>query len=43
MSLHPVVERVTDRIRERSAPTRTAYLASIEPSRLKGTARARLS
>ncbi|MCZ8115201.1 phosphogluconate dehydratase [Silanimonas sp.] len=43
MSLHPVVERVTERIRERSAPTRTAYLARIEAARLKGTARARLS
>jgi len=43
MSLHPVVERVTERIRERSAPTRTAYLARIEAARAKGTARARLS
>jgi len=43
MSLHPVVERVTERIRERSAPTRAAYLARIEAARAKGTARARLS
>ena len=43
MSLHPVVERVTERIRERSAPTRSAYLARIEVARAKGTARARLS
>jgi phosphogluconate dehydratase len=43
MSLHPVVERVTERIRERSAPTRSAYLERIEAARLKGTARARLS
>ncbi len=43
MSLHPVVERVTERIRERSAPTRGAYLERIEAARAKGTARARLS
>jgi len=43
MSLHPVVERVTERIRERSAPTRTAYLGRIDAARAKGTARARLS
>ncbi len=43
MSLHPVVERVTERIAERSAPTRSAYLARIEAARLKGTSRARLS
>ncbi|MGV3493542.1 MAG: phosphogluconate dehydratase [Ramlibacter sp.] len=30
MSLHPVVDAVTRRIRERSAPTRTAYLARLE-------------
>jgi len=30
MSLHPVVARVTDRIRERSADTRAAYLRLIE-------------
>ena len=29
-ALHPVVEAVTRRIRERSAPTRTAYLEQIE-------------
>ena len=43
MSMHPVVERVTERIRERSAPTRTAYLERIEAARQRGTARARLS
>jgi phosphogluconate dehydratase len=43
MSLHPVVERVTQRIAERSAPTRRAYLERIEAARLRGTARARLS
>ena len=29
-ALHPVVDAVTRRIRERSAPTRTAYLAQVE-------------
>ena len=43
MPLHPVVERVTERIRERSAPTRRAYLERIEAARLRGTARTRLS
>jgi len=43
MSLHPVVERVTERIRERSAASRSAYLARIEAARQRGTARARLS
>ena len=43
MPLHPVVERVTERIAERSAPARSAYLERIEAARLRGTARARLS
>jgi phosphogluconate dehydratase len=43
MSLHPAVERVTARIRERSAPARSAYLARIDAAREAGTARARLS
>ena len=43
MSLHPAVERVTARIRERSAPARAAYLARIDAAREAGTARARLS
>jgi phosphogluconate dehydratase len=30
MKLHPVLEAVTDRIRERSAPTRSAYLARLD-------------
>jgi phosphogluconate dehydratase len=30
MKLHPVLEAVTQRIRQRSAPTRTAYLARID-------------
>lgn len=43
MLLHPVVERVTACIRERSAATRRAYLERIEAARLRGTARTRLS
>jgi phosphogluconate dehydratase len=43
MSLHPVVERVTARIRERSAPLRQAYLARLAAARSEGRARSRLS
>ena len=43
MSLHPVLERVTTRIRERSAASRAAYLARIDAARPNGPARARLS
>ena len=43
MSLHPVIERVTARIRERSAPTREAYLARLAAARQEGRARSRLS
>ena len=39
MSLHPVVERVTARIAERSATTRAAYLARIDAARPDGPAR----
>ncbi len=39
MSLHPVTERVTARIAERSAKTRTAYLARIDAARPSGPAR----
>ena len=42
MSLHPVVERVTARIRERSHALRSAYLAGIEAARLAQPARTRL-
>jgi phosphogluconate dehydratase len=38
--LHPTLQRVTDRIIERSAATRTAYLASIAAQRKSGTQRA---
>jgi phosphogluconate dehydratase len=30
MKLHPTIEKVTQRIRERSAPTRSAYLAQVK-------------
>jgi len=43
MSLHPVVERVTTRICERSASTRQAYLARLAAARNDGRARSRLS
>ena len=39
MSLHPVVERVTARIAERSAISRAAYLARMESMRKDGPAR----
>jgi phosphogluconate dehydratase len=43
MSLDPVVEQVTRRIRERSAPTRTRYLARIDAARETGPRRTHLS
>jgi len=43
MSLHPVVERVTARIAEKSRPTREAYLARIDAARPSGPARRDLS
>ncbi|MGV3511790.1 MAG: phosphogluconate dehydratase [Novosphingobium sp.] len=43
MPLHPTVERVTQRIIERSRPTRAAYLDLIERSRDKGLNRPQLS
>ena len=42
-TLHPVLEQVTDRIVERSAPTRQAYLDQIEAARTNKTTRNRLS
>lgn len=42
MPLHPVVERVTARIAERSRNTRGAYLDKIERARTQGPARGRL-
>ncbi|HEY0889245.1 MAG TPA: phosphogluconate dehydratase [Nocardioides sp.] len=46
MSTHPVIQAVTDRLVERSAPTRAAYLARIRTAReqaLTGPARAGLA
>ena len=43
MSLHPVVARVTERIRQRSAQTRADYLARIDAARERQPARGRLS
>ncbi len=43
MALHPVVERVTKRIIERSAPSRAAYLAHVDAARIKGVQRGALS
>ena len=43
MSLHPVVARVTERIRQRSAQTRADYLGRIDAARERQPARGRLS
>ena len=43
MSLHPVVERVTARIADRSRATRAAYLARMEAQRTDGPARRALA
>ena len=43
MTLHPTVAAVTDRIRQRSAPTRSAYLARLEQARRAGPVRKGLS
>ncbi|OIQ32777.1 MAG: phosphogluconate dehydratase [Alphaproteobacteria bacterium MedPE-SWcel] len=43
MTLHATLAAVTDRIIERSAPTREAYLARMRAASLKGPARAHLS
>jgi phosphogluconate dehydratase len=43
MSLNPTIDRVTDRIRERSEPMRSAYLARMRAARDEGPARAHLS
>ena len=43
MPLHPTLARVTDRIRERSHATRSAYLARIASAASEGPARAHLS
>ena len=43
MAMHPVVQKVTDRIIERSKPSRTAYLAHLDAARLEGPQRGALS
>lgn len=43
MALHPVIDRVTDRIRERSHPRRTGYLSKIARAGEDGPRRAHLS
>ncbi|MEL6793067.1 MAG: dihydroxy-acid dehydratase, partial [Pseudomonadota bacterium] len=43
MTLHPTIQRVTDRIVERSEPTRAAHLKRMAAAKAKGTARAHLS
>ncbi|MBK7985026.1 MAG: phosphogluconate dehydratase [Candidatus Competibacteraceae bacterium] len=43
MTLHPTVAAVTDRIRQRSATTRTAYLARLEQARVNGPVRKSVS
>jgi len=42
MTVHPVIAAVTDRIAERSAPTRSAYLARIDAAADRGPARGKL-
>ncbi|QJE03359.1 phosphogluconate dehydratase [Massilia forsythiae] len=39
MMVHPVVEKVTQRIIERSRPSRQAYLAHLDAARIKGVQR----
>ena len=43
MSLHPKIHAITERIRLRSAPSRAAYLASIDAALRSGPFRSRLS
>ena len=43
MSLNTTIDRVTQRIIERSAPTRGDYLDRMKAARVKGPARAHLS
>ncbi len=43
MPLHPIIDRVTDRIRERSSATRGQYLARLGQAAKAGPARAHLS
>ncbi|WP_323141212.1 phosphogluconate dehydratase [Massilia phyllosphaerae] len=43
MMVHPVVEKVTQRIIERSRPSRRAYLAHLDAARVKGVQRGTLA
>ncbi|MBQ5962732.1 phosphogluconate dehydratase [Massilia sp. ZL223] len=43
MALHPVVEQVTNRIIQRSKPSRAAYLAHLEAARVQGVQRSTLA
>ena len=43
MAMHPVVQKVTDRIIERSRPSRRAYLAHLDAARIKGVQRSVLA
>ncbi len=43
MSLHPQIHAITERIRQRSAPSRAAYLAGIDAALRDGPFRSRLS
>ena len=43
MALHPVLDKVTRRIIERSAPSRAAYLARLDAARVQGVQRGALS
>ena len=43
MTINRTVADITERIRTRSAPTRTAYLARAEQARVTGTSRGRIS
>ncbi|HBN53242.1 MAG TPA: phosphogluconate dehydratase, partial [Stenotrophomonas sp.] len=43
MSLHPKIHAITERIRQRSAPSRAAYLAGIDAALREGPFRSRLS
>jgi phosphogluconate dehydratase len=43
MAVHPVVEKVTNRIIQRSRPSRHAYLAHLDAARMKGVQRGALS
>ncbi|WP_426110069.1 phosphogluconate dehydratase [Massilia sp. PWRC2] len=43
MALHPVLQKVTDRIIERSRPSRGAYLAHLDAARVQGVQRSALA